>query len=156
VSKFLVILCISAFVTVYTGLVALVFGAINSGLSGMFENMGSVLIYFLQTLGYFSFAFLFSVLVRRPALSIIFFIVSFLVETIIGAFLPHVVYLFFPLNVFSKLTPMPFFRELIEQAEKQSRQTFWMMPEWLNIVLAFVYILIFFTIAYTILKKRDL
>lgn len=155
-SKLNVIVIISVLVTLYTFLVALVFGFINSKEINLYENIHFIFIYFLQTLAYFSFAFFFAVLVKKPAMSIVFFVLSFLFETIIGAFLPKIVYLYFPLNVFSKLTPFPFFESFIKMAEKQTGETVPTIGSGEIIFFAILYMLIFIIIAYQSLKRRDL
>lgn len=156
VSKFMIIVIISILVTLYTALVALIFGLINSVSMDLYKNIHFVFIYFLQTLCYFSFAYFFAVLIKKPALSIILFVVSFIVETIAGAFIPKIIYLFFPLNIFSKLTPLPFFEAIIKNAEQQSGEHIPIMDLTYIILLAVVYMLIFIAIAYQVLKKRDL
>lgn len=153
-SKFLVVLGLSILVTVYTAIVAFVFGVIFSNDYVPYENIHFVSIYFLQTLGYFSFAFFFAVLVKRPALSIIFFIISFPVEEIAGALLPRPIGAFLPLEAFSSLTPMPFL-EIIEQMRKPGPAVF-EIPMWGEISLACFYMFVFFSITYIVLKKRDL
>jgi len=155
VSKLLVIFCISTIVTIYTALVAFVFGCVYTGISEAFNGIDKVWMYYLQTMGYFSFAFLFASLVRKPALSIVLFVVSFWVEFIIGVVLNLTVspkiYQYFPLKVFADLTPFPFI-ELVDPGHKNS----WLMPLWGQVLLSFFYIAVFFTIAYRVLRKRDL
>lgn len=154
--KLIFIVFTSILVTVYTGLVALIFGLFNSLEFKLYDNIHFIFIYFLQTLAYFSFAFFFAVLVKKPAMSIIFFVLSFLFETIIGIFLPAKLYLYFPLNIFSKLTPIPFFENLIKMAEKQSGEVVPRM-ELLEIgIFTVIYMSIFIFIAYQALKRRDL
>jgi ABC-type transport system involved in multi-copper enzyme maturation permease subunit len=155
-SKMFVILFTSILVTIYTSLVAITFGLINSLEMNMYQNVHYIFIYFLQTLAYFSFAFLFAVLVKKSAMSIIFFVLSFLFETIVGAFLPKIVYLYFPLNIFSKLTPIPFFDNFIKMAEKQSGEIVPRMEMYTIILFAIFYMSLFFIIAYQALKRRDL
>jgi ABC-2 type transport system permease protein len=159
-SKFLVVFAISVIVTLYTSLIGFLIGGFYSGFGNAFENIHYVPTYFLQTIGYFSFAFFFAVLVKRPALAIVFFIVSFIVEFIIGIILNGVVsevpYQFFPLNVFSNLTPAPFFEKQIAAMEKAKHTEFWVMPDWMMYSLVCFYILVFFVIAYRVLKRRDL
>jgi len=159
-SKFLVILAISVIVTLYTALVGFLIGGFYSGFGRAYENIHYVPTYFLQTIGYFSFAFFFAVLVKRPAMAIIFFIVSFIVEFIIGFILNITVsgipYQFFPLNVFSTLTPIPFLEEAIAAREKELKTSIWIMPDWMMYTLVAFYILVFFVIAYRVLKRRDL
>lgn len=160
VSKFLVVFGLSTVVTIYTALLSIVLGVINSGASAFFEESYHILIYYLQTLCYFSFAFFFAVLVRKTALSIILFIVSFIAEAILGVFVSLVatkeLYLYFPLNAFSKLTPNPLMEELNKMAAQQSGQTEPSLPMWLNIIICLVYMSLFFFVAYKVLKKRDL
>jgi len=157
--KFLVILCIAAIVSLYTAIVGFLIGGFYSGFGGFYENIHYVPTYFLQTLGYFSFAFFFAVLVRKPALSIIFFVVSFIVEFIIGIILnaavSEVPYQFFPLNVFSKLTPVPFFEKIMAMQKAETGQDYWVMPTWGQYLLVAFYLCLFFLIAYRVLKKRD-
>jgi ABC-2 type transport system permease protein len=159
-SKFLVVFVLSSLVTLYTILLALIFGLINSSFDSVFENSYYVIIYFLQTLCYFSFAFFFAVLVKKTALSIIFFIVSFIAETIIGAFLGVAgltkVYLYFPLNVFSTLTPSPLMEEFNRLSVQESGQEIVKLDLWMNVVISILYMAIFFVISYQTIKKRDL
>lgn len=156
VSKFIVILLLSLLVSFYTFLVGFLLGGIYSGFGNAYSGIDKVVLYFIQTIGYFSFAFLFAIIVRKPALSIIFFIVYFPIETIGGAFLPDKIYQFFPLKIYADLTPLPFFEKLILQAEEQTKMDIWIMPQELRLTLAFVYIAFFFGLSYFILKKRDL
>jgi hypothetical protein len=156
VSKFLVILAISLLVSFYTFLVGFIFGGIYSGFGNAFNGIDKVVLYFLQTIGYFSFAFLFAIIVRKPALSIIFFIVYFPIETIGGAFLPDAIYQFFPLKVFADLTPLPFFESIVVKKESETGIDIWIMSMELRLALAFVFIGSFFWLSYFILKKRDL
>ena len=159
-SKFFVIICIAAFITLYTALLGLIIGLCNPGASGVFDGISAVPTYFLQTIGYFSFAFFFAVLVKRPALSIIFFIVSFFIETIIGWIIrgtvSEVPSQFFPLTSFSQLTPDAFFGKINEARIQATGVIPWVMPVWGQLLLASFYILLFFAIAYSVLKRRDL
>jgi ABC-2 type transport system permease protein len=159
-SKFLVVFILATFVAIYTGLIALIFGFINSSNYNAFQDIQYISIYYLQALGYFSFAFFFAILVRKPALSIVFFIVSFIVEWIIGVILTiaisEKIYLYFPLNVFSKLTPNPLTMEFNKIAVKKGGQVASELAMSTNIILSFFYLSIFFLIAYQALKRRDL
>ena len=158
--KFMIVFILSTLVTVYTFIVALVYGYLNSETPEVTNGMEYVGIYYLQTLGYFSFAFFFAVLVRKTALAIIFFIVTFIVEFIIGIFLSvaklEVVYAFFPLNAFSKLTPFPIFEELIKASQERSGNVPFLLDSGINIALCIVYMLVFFLITFLVMRKRDL
>lgn len=160
ISKFYVIFAISIIVSLYTALVGFLIGGFYSGFGGFFQNIHYVPTYFLQTLGYFSFAFFFAVLVRKTALSIILFIVSFIAEFIIGMIISSTIsgtpYQFFPLNIFSALTPVPFFEKVIRLQEAKAGQSVWLMPSWMQYAFVIFYIVLFFFIAYRVLKRRDL
>ena len=158
--KFLVVVFLSTLVTVYTALTAIVFGVINSETNLFFEGSYFILLYFLQTLCYFSFAFFFAVLIKRTALSIILFIVSFIAEMILGSIVSLTAskeaYLYFPLNVFSKLTPNPLMDELNKLSLQQTGQVEPQIELWTTLLLSLTYMVLFFLFAYIIVRRRDL
>lgn len=159
--KFLVVFILSTVVTLYTFIMGMIFGLINSESGAdMWEGFSAIPVYYLQTLCYFSFAFFFATLVKRTALAIIFFIVSFIVETIIGGVLAivklEVVYAFFPLNAFSKLTPFPILKEMVKAAQERSGNIPFMLDSWINILVCLFYMTIFFLISLWVIKRRDL
>lgn len=154
--KFLIIMLLSVLVTLYTFLVALIMGGIYSGFDNSFNGIDKIWPYLLQTLGYFSFAFLFALIVKRPALSIVFFIIYFPIETIVGAFLPGGLYQFFPLKVWADLTPLPFFDQILEQREQAENREIWILPMVWKWVLSFFYVFVSFGFSYYLLRKRDL
>ena len=118
IGKFMVILSFSLIITLYTFLTALFFGINNIvGDVPFYVGIESVGLYFVQTLCYFSFAFFIAVLVKKTAVSITLFILSFIAETIIGISVTlggfKIIYAYMPLNAFSKLTPFPFLKEMV-------------------------------------------
>lgn len=153
--KFLLVLFLSITATFFTFLSAFFLGGFSSGFSGFYENIHLIGLYFLQTLGYFSFAFLFALIVRRPALGIISFIVYFPVEFIIGIFLPGKVYQFFPLKIYADLTPLPFFKALMPPEQRKQVEA-WLLDMDQKVIIASIYIIVFFAISYFVLKRRDL
>ena len=159
-SKFMVVFILSTIITIYTFIVSLVYGLLNSENYDLFEGMEYIGIYYLQTLGYFSFAFFFAVLIRKTALSIILFIVAFVVDAIAGAILSiaklESVYAFFPLNAFSKLTPIPVLEELIQASKERDGNAPFMLDEGVNIALCIGYMIVFFLITYWVMRRRDL
>jgi ABC-type transport system involved in multi-copper enzyme maturation permease subunit len=155
-SKFLLVLLMSVMVTLYTFLVGFILGGLYSGFGNAYEGIHQIFYYLLQTVGYFSFAFLFAIIVRKSALSIVLFIIYFPIETIVGIFLPKGLYQFFPLKVLADLTPMPFFEHLMAIEEKRTKIDYWFMPTEWKIIISFAYVLLFFGLSYFILKKRDL
>ena len=56
-SKFYVVFVLSVVITLYTFLVGFLVGVINDGFSNMFEGIHHIAVYFISTLGYFTFAF---------------------------------------------------------------------------------------------------
>lgn len=157
--KFVVVVFMSLLATVFTFIAGLLFGGINGGVSGMFNGIHLVVLYFLQTLGYFCFAFLFALIVKRPAIAIVSFILYFPVETIIGqliTFKLKIFYQFFPLKVFADLTPRPFLQSVISSDKDSKGHEIWAMETQNIILFACFYIVLFFLLTYWILKRRDL
>jgi hypothetical protein len=127
-------------------------------------------IYFIQTIGYFTLAFLFSILLRKTALSIIIFtlaiivvnpLISLAISLTIG---DNSIVQFFPINSISELTPFPiqWLTAMIQSNSDPAAQTQGM--EQVNMIIsqpirtavAIAYIAIFVFLSNLILKKRDL
>ncbi len=66
------------------------------------------------------------------------------------------IYLFFPLNVFSTLTPSPIMSQLNALAAKQTGEVPPALELSTNIAISLGYMALFFVIAYQVLKRRDL
>jgi len=150
ISKFLVILGLSVAVSFYTFLVAFVVGLINGGDATMFDGVEFIGVYFISTLGYFSFAFFFANLVRLPALAIVIYVFSTLIEGIVGWIAAQEYVQFFPLTTFAKLSPFPmhFFT--------QPQPNPYLMETGARSALAMVYVIIFIVISYLVIKRRDI
>ncbi|HLV41015.1 MAG TPA: ABC transporter permease subunit [Brumimicrobium sp.] len=161
IGKFFVFIAFSLIITLYTFLTGLFFGLFySSGDATFLQGIESIGLYFIQTLCYFSFAFFIAVLLRRTAVSITLFILSFIAETIIGLSLSAagygVIYAYMPLNSFSKLTPFPILKEMIAAGQERSGNTPVILDTPINIAICFAYMLLFFLIAFFTLKRRDL
>lgn len=157
ISNFVVVFFLASIATLYTFLCGLAIGMFASETGSPFDNIHLIGMYFIQTIGYFSFAFLFSIIVKRPALAIVLFILYFPVESILGRLLSRDVYQFFPLKVYADLTPMPFFNAILKAQEAAGRgEKEWIMQTDLRLVLAVVFIVISFLLSYFILKRRDI
>jgi ABC-type transport system involved in multi-copper enzyme maturation permease subunit len=154
-SKFIVIFLLALLATLYTGLCAFIIGSITSGVGNFYANSHLVFLYFIQALGYFSFAFLFALLIKRSALAIVLFIVYFPVETIVGNIISSKLYQFFPLKVYADLTPTPFFQQLLKMSEKETGNAVWVMNMNEKVLLSLFYILVCFFITNFYLKKKD-
>jgi ABC-2 type transport system permease protein len=151
--KFIMVFVLSAIATTYTFLSGMVIGALNSSAADWYQNVHLVPLYAMQTLGYFSFAFLFAIIVKRPAIAIVTFIVYFPVETIIGQIISRDVYQFFPLKVFADLTPIPFFKAILASSKEKD---IFVLDDQVRIILSVVYVILFFLGTYWILKRKDL
>ena len=154
--KFAFVIFLSTIATVYTFLCGLVIGLIESANSDFYQNIHLNVLYFIQTIGYFSFAFLFAILVKRPAIAIVTFIIYFPVETILGNIVSQKMYQFFPLKVYADLTPVPFFKALINSGPKDAKNDLLFLTLGEQLSLSGVYIVLCFAITYFILKRRDL
>ena len=146
-SKFYVVFVLSAVITLYTFLVGFLVGVINDGFSNMFEGIHHIAVYFISTLGYFTFAFFFANLVRLPALAIVLYILSTFLEGIIGFIAVQKYAQFFPLSTFSDLIPVP----MLDMAKQG-----FIWGQWGRTGLALIYIAIFVMISYWVIKRRDI
>ncbi len=163
-SKFLLILAIAIAVTIYTFLLGLIFGSIHSESGDFLEEIHYVGIYFIQTIGYFTLAFLIAILLKRPALSIIIFALMFILKFIFYLSLGEELSQYFPVNLISDLTPFPM-QHLIEllkmnpdptaQAEAQAKLDA-LISQSVRTTFAVIYIALFVFLSNLILKKRDL
>ena len=154
--KFVFVIFLSTIATLYTSVCGLVLGLIESSNTDFYQNIHLNLLYFIQTIGYFSFAFLFAILVRRPAIAIVTFIIYFPVETIIGNLVSQKMYQFFPLKVYADLTPIPFFKAVINSGPKNADNNVFLLGLSEQVYLSGFYILLCFALTYFILKRRDL
>ena len=85
-SKFLFLVLIAMVVTLYTFVVALLIGSFYSPISEVMSGIEYLGIFFIQTVGYFTFAFMFAVLVKRSAMAIIFYCLTLVIfAPIVGA-----------------------------------------------------------------------
>lgn len=152
--KFVFVVFLSTIATLYTFLCGLVIGLIESSNTDIFQNIHLIALYFVQTIGYFSFAFLFAILVKRPAIAIVTFILYFPVETIVGNIISKQMYTFFPLKVYADLTPSPFFKAILNSSGKGANTFILSLNE--QLLLAGFYVVLCFAATYFILRRRDL
>lgn len=159
--KFLVLLIFSIIITLYTFLTGLIFGLVNTTNDvSVLTNLEGVGLYFIQTMCYFSFAFFIAVLVKRTAVSITIFILAFITETIIGISISlggfQTFYAYMPLNAFSKLTPFPILKEMIEAGQERNGNIPVILDTPINIAVCVGYMLLFYVISSMVLHDRDL
>lgn len=157
-SKFYFFTALAGFVTLYTFLIGFIFGVIYSGFNDVFSGISYIGVYFIQTLGYFSFAFLFAVIVKRSALSIIFYILIFLFKFIFVLTLGEIISQYMPINVIADLTPFPFFKEVFEMAAQKDPNFVApvIISQTVRSLVALGWISSFILLGYFIVKRRDL
>ncbi len=157
-SKFYFFTVLAAFVTFYTFLIGFIFGIVYSDITAFFSGIEFIGVYFVQTLGYFAFAFFFAVLVKKSALSIVFYIVSFLFSWFMPLMVGEIIATFMPLNVIGELTPFPFFREILDMAARQNPdfEEPIIFSQTVRLLAALGWTSLFVITSYFVVKRRDL
>tara|TARA_B100000809_G_scaffold49028_1_gene43836 strand:- start:1746 stop:2525 length:780 start_codon:yes stop_codon:yes gene_type:complete len=155
VSKILLMTSFALICTVYLFITGSLFGFISGGNGSFTAQINYLLVYFIQALGYMSVGLIIAVLIRSSALSIIMFLFSILAETIIRTLVPDFIGQYFPMKIISNLTPVPTPEGMITE---QMRNTIMQEEMWLNttLLIAIIYILAFWRVAYFILTKKDI
>ena len=157
--KFYFFILLALAVSLYTFLIGLIFGSVTSNPANMFGGIEAIPIYFVQTLGYFAFAFFWAVLVRKPAISIVLFVVIIMLDDLLLLPLSEFnLSQFFPTVTISDLTPFPFFKELFAMAaaEDPNFEAPFVLSQLMSTILSVVYLLGFVLFGYMSLKRRDL
>lgn len=142
-SKFYVVAVLSILITLYTFLIALVFGFSNDS-TDIFNGIRYIGFYQIATFGYFIFAFFLANLLKNPALSIVFYLLSTFLEGMTGLFAKEYSQ-FFPLSTLSNLIPMPVLPDGFQYA----------MTEVQTASLGLFYVFVFLYASYYVLTKRD-
>lgn len=135
-------------------------------LSAIFENSGILLIYFLQAVGYMILGLLFISLLRSNALAIVLYSLYFIViEPVVRLLCPADFRAWFPVKIISRLTPMPEFVQLASSGEGVSNNSLTFenigimakqLSQSTNLIMAVFYILLFGTLTWLLIRKRDL
>jgi ABC-2 type transport system permease protein len=158
-SKFLFLIALALVVTVYTGIVGFIYGVSASGMSGFTTEIHYLGIYFLQTLGYFSVAYLFAVIFKKSALAIIFFIIIWILNLFIGQLMPNGTADYIPTYLISGLNPSPFFSFFVEMEQSQGMEDADVPIQMglnMKLILGSFYILGFVALGYVFVRNRDL
>lgn len=154
-AKFLVILVIAVFSAVFLLVMGLYFGITHSSnvsLTAITGQTDHLLYFFMQAIAYMTLAMLFAFVIKKSGLAIIAFIAyTKVVEPIIHFSIDDTLDQYFPMKVFSSLTPMPG-QEILDQL---TTATILLSPPWAAL-LTLVYISIFLVISYMVIKLRDL
>lgn len=157
--KFYFLVALAVAITIYTFILGFVIGSIYSNIADFTNEIYYLFIYFVQTIGYFAFAYLWAILIRKPALAIILFVVIILLDGIfLGIPSTAAMAQFIPTITISQLTPFPFGQEFLE-ASKESGQNVnntFVMTQSLRAVLSLIYIGGFVAVSYLSTRRRDL
>jgi ABC-2 type transport system permease protein len=157
--KFYFLITLAFAILAYTFLLGFIIGAVYSSVGDFTNEIYYLGIYFIQTIGYFAFAFFWAVIIRKPALAIILFVVIILLDGIflnipgfstIGQFIPTI--------TISQLTPFPFGQEFIDAAREQGENVDvgFQMTTALRAIVSLIYIGGFVAVSYLSTKRRDL
>lgn len=172
VAKILLMVVLATASMLYIFIVGALFGLVNTDNSaGLTEGIMYVGVYFIQALGYMSVALIIATLIRSTALSIIIFMLSILIESIvqviIGIFSTAGIENYFPMEIIANLTPNPIMEAITvnQQAMQAGMQQPGMpppapiaeaIPLSTNVYIAVAYIIAIWGITYFILTKKDI
>ncbi|MBN1252919.1 MAG: hypothetical protein JXR51_13170 [Bacteroidales bacterium] len=164
--KLLIIVLISLLVTILLFVSAIIIGISFTGLSINFNVAGLKYIFsfFIQTIAYLTFALLISLLVKSVGASIVVFIGYFIFELIIRAYLSIFSLNFanyLPAKVFANLTPATSLSTIIADENiklmiEKNTQLNTELSFNANLIVAFIYLIIFVLLSYQIIKNKDL
>ncbi|MXN92929.1 ABC transporter permease subunit [Flavobacterium sp. Sd200] len=174
-SKVLTVLIFALSSTIFIFIMTLILGYSFSSFteaSIVFSDLGYIVGYFINLVGFFSFCLFAGILVKRSAFAIGFIFLWFIVEKIIQGLLYAFVVpskealdkvmQFFPLESISNLLIEPFTRfKAYKAIENQVNQAAAIAPKdysvhWYTILIVLIWTAVFITLSYKILKKRDL
>lgn len=158
VSKFGVVIILSAFATLYTFLIGFVFGTIYSEVGEMFQGIQHLGAFFLQTIGYFSFALVFALLVKQPAMAIIFYILVIPLRLLFNLSMGNDLAQYMPFNAIAELIPFPFFKEVLDGIAKSDPDYVAVnyISQAARVSISIGWITLFVVGAYQVLRRRDL
>jgi len=162
ISKILVIVCLSLFSTFYLFVIGFLFGITTSvGNVSFSENIYYLGVYFIQAIGYMSVGLLIATLLRSTALSIIIFLLSILIESLIQVFVPGSIEKYFPMEIIANLTPNPLVANMMPDSSQlppgaQMPPMFESIPLSTNVMVACIYIIAIWGITYFVLTKKDI
>ena len=154
ISKILLISSFSLLSTLYLFIIGAFFGYLSGSEASILTDTKYLLIYFIQSLGYMSVALILAIIIRSSAISIILFICSIFVESIVRLFMPDVLAPYFPMKIISNLTPFP------SPGGVQVSSINGVITDSISLntsaIVAIIYIISFLGISYIILTKKDI
>ncbi len=169
IGKFALIAGLSLYVIFLVSVTGFII-SLNSGepsINGFFYGFKFVLILGVQSLAYMSLAMLTAIVFRNIALSIIVFLLYFImIEPFIRIFFASNIDVYFPVKLISNLTPMPDFMGMIsselsamQAVDPNSIAQLQSVPDGLSlgisVPLCLIYIVVFVSVSRILLKVRD-
>lgn len=158
-SKFYVVLSLTALITGYVFIVGLVFGFIFTAGGSMVSGIVALAFFFIQILGILSLAMLLGVLIRNSALSILGYIfVFFFLGIIIQNSTGEVISQWMPTNMLADLTPFPLYDDLasMQRMADPTMETVKEIHPWLRAFVCSLYTGGFILLSFVTMKRRDL
>lgn len=169
IGKGLFILFLAFVSMIFVMIVTLVFGAIFTTFgseTSILARVHYLLVYFIQATAYMSIGMMIAIIIKNTALSIVAFILYFFpMEAIIRSPFPDAVKQFFPVKIISNLTPLPDVLQGMSKIQMTSTVNGQVMqaappipdlPLYTNVIVAIVFIGIFFLVSSLIVNKRNL
>lgn len=115
----------------------------------VFEKLSFVAGYFIELVSYLSLALLIAMIVKRSGLSIgLLILYSWIIEPLLGFFLPDAIQAYLPIESLGAIIEMPFKEFFGEAAQEQ--------VTWRVVAIALLYFGLFNFASYSLVSKRDL
>lgn len=155
--KLLMVAICSAFCTLYLLILIGGFGLVYFEMSEASEifNFEPLLLYFFQTLCYFSFALCLITLVKNSTTAILVFIGYYFLEWIVSIPMEKSLEIFLPFEAFSEIVPFPFIDQINEGLENSNdlevKTNTYMAP-----CISIAYLLVMQGVTFLVLKTRSL
>ncbi|MBK9962674.1 MAG: ABC transporter permease [Saprospiraceae bacterium] len=159
---FILMMCVGA--TLYYVLCVLACGYIHephTKLDFAFDQPLIILKFFLMNISYGVFGLLLGFLLRRSGLALFTYMIyimmlePFIRWVLVQKYIHKSAHIYFPMNVFEDLTPLPFYRMMPEQF-KTAGGAMALVPDHISIPLSIGYIFVFIWGMYYLINKRDL
>lgn len=162
-SKYLIVLLLAVFATLYYIIVGLIIGWLSTPgatFSMAMDNNWAFGRFFLMSLGYLSFAYMIGFLIKNSGLAVLTYLAyGILIEPLIRymghsrLFGEHRSMHFYPLNAMEDLMPLPFIK--ISEAMAQSKSTV-LLTHGEAAIVSIISIAVFVGITYFIFNKKDI
>ena len=151
-SKYLLILCLSTLLTLFMGVLALIFGFANTEAASMgkaLEGSMFLIAFFVQTFAYLSLAMFFALLLRKAVFSIgLFVLYTWLIEKIPGWILDYEFLQYLPSKAMDRLIQFPLYKYMGQPSQTEVAM--------LDLGVNLGYIALFMVLSWVLLSKRDL